>query len=109
MPAGWPGGKLIRSLSKGIQCIRPFVNVAVPLSTVFDRVRVSALVNAMPISGERRSTMDEDLRKRVIAYRVAMSIIRGLVLDGTISEEEYVNIDTIIAKKYGLDSCTIFR
>ena len=53
--------------------------------------------------------MDEDLRKRVLAYRVAMSIIRGLVLDGTISEEEYVNIDTIIAQKYGLDSCTIFR
>ena len=85
MPAGWPGGKLTRSLSKGIRSIRPFVNVAEPLSTVFDKVRGSALVNAMPISGERRSTMDEDLRKRVIAYRVAMSIIRGLVLDGTIS------------------------
>ena len=53
--------------------------------------------------------MDEDLRRRVISYRVAMSIIRGLVLDSTISEEEYVRNDTIIAQKYGLNSSTIFR
>lgn len=53
--------------------------------------------------------MNEDLRKRITAYRISMSMFKGMLRDGIITEKEYAKIDTIIAKKYGVSSCTIFR
>ena len=51
----------------------------------------------------------DDLRQRVIAYQMAMSIARSMLSQGIITEEEYRKIDTIMAEKYGLFSGTIFR
>lgn len=53
--------------------------------------------------------MNEDLRKRITAYRISMSVFRGMLREGIITEKEYSKIDTIMAKKYGISSCTIFR
>lgn len=53
--------------------------------------------------------MDQDLQKRVIAYRTTMAMVKGMLRDGIITEEEYGDIDTIIANKYGLSSCSIYR
>ena len=50
-----------------------------------------------------------DLKERIAAYQIAMSVVRELLLKGIITEPEYHKIDTIIAEKYGLNSCTIFR
>lgn len=52
--------------------------------------------------------MTDELRGKVAAYRTAMSIIKGMVSSGIITEEEYAQIDTMIAEKYGLKSCSIF-
>lgn len=51
--------------------------------------------------------MDHDLRERVIAYRTTMSMVKGMLLDGVITEEEYRKIDTIMTNRYGLSSCTM--
>ena len=53
--------------------------------------------------------MEQDLQRRVIAYRTTMAIVKGMLRDGIITEEEYGDIDTIIANKYGLSSCSIYR
>ena len=52
--------------------------------------------------------MNEELRDRIIAYRITMSIVKTLLEEGTISAEEYGKIDTIMTNKYGLNSSTIF-
>ena len=53
--------------------------------------------------------MNEDLRSRIMRYRAAMSLAAEMLQNGLISEEEYAKIDTIMAKKYGVSSSTIFR
>lgn len=50
-----------------------------------------------------------ELKERIAAYQIAMSVVRELLSKGIITESEYRKIDTILAKKYGLNSCTIFR
>lgn len=51
---------------------------------------------------------DEAFMREVVAYQTTMAIVRRLVSQGVISEEEYANIDTIIAKKHGLSLGSIF-
>ncbi len=52
--------------------------------------------------------MSEELRRRIIAYRTTMAVVQSMLHKGIITPEEYEKIDTIIAKRRGLDSCTIF-
>ena len=50
-----------------------------------------------------------DYVKRLFAYQMAMALARSMRSKGLISAKEYAKIDTIIAKKYGISSCSIFR
>ena len=52
--------------------------------------------------------MDE-LYQRLTAYQTAMSLARNMLRQGIISEDDYRKIDTIIAKKHEVSSCSIFR
>lgn len=45
----------------------------------------------------------------VLMYKTTMSIVKKMLKNGLISTEEYAEIDTIIAKKYGLNSSVIYR
>jgi hypothetical protein len=51
----------------------------------------------------------DELFRRVAIYHATMSLIRGMLTKGIISEKEYVEIDTIFAEKYGLSSSAIYR
>lgn len=51
----------------------------------------------------------DDFRERLTAYQTAMSLARNMLRQGIISEDDYRKIDTIIAKKHGVSSCSIFR
>ena len=42
-------------------------------------------------------------------YCAAAAIFYKWLTEGVISRNEYVEIDRIIAKKYGLSSCSIYR
>lgn len=53
--------------------------------------------------------MDKDLQSRIERYRAAMSLANEMLLKNVISPEEYAVIDTIMTKKYGVTSSTIFR
>ena len=50
-----------------------------------------------------------DYEKRLMAYQTAMALARSVRSKGIISTKEYEKIDTIIAKKYGISSGSIFR
>lgn len=52
--------------------------------------------------------MDE-LYQRLTAYQTTMCLARNMLRQGIISEDDYRKIDTIIAKKHGVFSCSIFR
>ena len=52
--------------------------------------------------------MDE-MYQRLTAYQTAMTLARNMLQQGIIGEDDYRKIDTIIAKKYGVSSCSIFR
>lgn len=53
--------------------------------------------------------MTEDLRMKVSDYRTAILIFQKMLEEGIINEDEYSEIDTIIAENIGLNSDTIFR
>ena len=56
-----------------------------------------------------RSPAMTDYEKRLMAYQTAMALARSMRSKGIISAKEYAKIDTIIAKKYGISSGSIFR
>ena len=51
----------------------------------------------------------EEYMKQVIRYRAAMAMAKDLLIRGIITKKDYGKIDTIMTKKYGIFSCTIFR
>ena len=65
--------------------------------------------NALMPTEERRATMEAEFRDRLTKYRAAMTLAQEMLKQGLISDEEYSIIDTIMTKKYGLSSSTIFQ
>ncbi len=53
--------------------------------------------------------MKDEYYKNVCAYKRAMAMAKSMLKQRIISAEEYCKIDKIIAGKYGLDSCSIYR
>lgn len=49
------------------------------------------------------------MNDRIFGYKSAMAQARRMLSAGIINEDEYVIIDTTMAEKYGLSSCSLFR
>ena len=49
------------------------------------------------------------MNDRVLGYKSAMAQARRMLSEGIINEAEYAIIDTMMAEKYGLSSCSLFR
>lgn len=52
--------------------------------------------------------MNSEKYKNVMMYKIMASILKKWFHDCIISREEYQKMNTIIAEKYGLSSCSIF-
>ncbi|MCM1508767.1 MAG: hypothetical protein NC177_16790 [Ruminococcus flavefaciens] len=52
--------------------------------------------------------MNPEKYQNVMKYKIMISILKSCVRDCIISMEEYRRMNTIIAEKYGLNSCSIF-
>ena len=63
----------------------------------------------MRTAAERKTGMNEEQKKSLESYLVSMSVIAEMLREGIITEEEYADIDTIIANKHGISSCSIYR
>ena len=55
------------------------------------------------------AVVSEELRGRIIAYRTAIALMRQMLEKGLVTREEYGEMDTIFAKKYEINSYSIFR
>ena len=53
--------------------------------------------------------MDKEKFDSILLYKTTMAMAKTMLKNGLISTEEYNEIDTIIAKKYGLDLSVIYR
>lgn len=53
--------------------------------------------------------MRSEFEKKLIQYRATMAMFKRLLKKAIITAEEYAEIDTIIAEKYGVKSSNIFR
>ena len=49
------------------------------------------------------------MNDRILGYKSAMAQARLMLSKGIISKDEYAIIDTMMAEKYGLSSCSLFR
>ena len=47
--------------------------------------------------------------KRIIYYQTAMTVFRKWLDEGIICDDDLERIEAIIAEKYGLSSCSIYR
>ena len=55
------------------------------------------------------TAMNKEYFDSICGYKSAMAQARLMLLKGILTESEYLEIDTMMAKKYGLSSCSLFR
>lgn len=109
MPVAWPGGGIIRRRSRERILMHTPVRPAVFRSQVKTLAEYTAPVNVMLALDGRRSLRIMDLKERVARYQFAMAMARNMLSRGMITEDNYHDIDTIMTRKYGLSSSTIYR
>lgn len=52
--------------------------------------------------------MQKEKYRSIMMYKMMIGVLEKWMQSGIISEEEYLKMNTIIAEKYGLNSCSIF-
>ena len=53
--------------------------------------------------------MSDAYRTRLESYLASMLQAKRMLSMGILTPEDYAKIDTIIAKKYGISSCSLYR
>lgn len=53
--------------------------------------------------------MNKEYYNRVLCYKSAMAQAGLMMSKGLITKDEYAIFDTMMAEKYGLSSCSVFR
>ena len=107
MPAEWRGGTHIPKECSEKHTTRLLAGiVGNSLKAMATAIGCSVPVTAICDSAERRPTMS-DYDTRLFAFQTAMALARSMRSKGLISAKEYAKIDTIIAEKYGISSCSI--
>ena len=62
---------------------------------------------AVPVT-LRQDKQDKYAPENMMLYRTSLALLKSLAEDGTYTEKEYRKICTILTKKYGLSSGSIF-
>lgn len=55
------------------------------------------------------SAMDNGYRANLESYLASMLQAKKMLSQGVLTPEDYAKIDTIIADKYGISSCSLYR
>ena len=56
----------------------------------------------------RQDSRDKYVPVNLMLYRTSLALLKRLTEDGTFTEKEYCHISTMLARKYGLSSGSIF-
>ena len=51
----------------------------------------------------------DELQTRLLRYRTSITVFRSMVKNGILTEADYQKCCDILAKKYGISLCSIFR
>lgn len=51
----------------------------------------------------------DNLQTRLLRYRTSTTVFRSMVKNGVLTETDYQKCCDILAEKYGLSLCSIFR
>jgi len=51
----------------------------------------------------------DDLQVRLLRYRTSTTVFRSMVKNGILTEADYPKCCNILAEKYGISLCSIFR
>lgn len=107
--AEWRGGTIIPNWCSAKRTTQLLALIAESSLKVTAMLTVGSAPVPVTLSFEERGSAMTDYEKRLIAYQTAMALARSMRSKGIISAKEYAKIDTIIAKKYGISSGSIFR
>ena len=66
----------------------------------------TAAAPAMPMPA---GTLPDDFQARLTRYKTSTAVFRGMVTNGILNESDYEKSRDILANKYGLSLCSIFR
>ena len=69
----------------------------------------SVLLKRLLCEGEKWEDGRMTLNQRVVRYQLSLTIARAMLGRGILTDEEYREIETIMAKRHGLSSSTIYR
>lgn len=53
--------------------------------------------------------MNKDYSSRLERYIASMLQFKNMLSSGILTPDDYAEIDTILAEKYGISSCSIYR
>lgn len=53
--------------------------------------------------------MNNGYRANLESYLASMMQAKKMLSKGVVSSDDYIKIDTIIAEKYGISSCSLYR
>ena len=56
----------------------------------------------------RQDKQDKYAPENMMLYRTSLALLKSLAEDGTFTEKEYRKLSTMLARKYGLSSGSIF-
>ena len=62
---------------------------------------------AVPVT-LRQDKQDKYAPENLMLYRISLALLKTLAEDGTFTEKEYCKLSTILSRKYGLSSGSIF-
>ena len=62
--------------------------------------------NALPIPADPQP---DSFQARLTRYKTSTAVFHGMVTNGILSESDYEKSCDILANKYGLSLCSIFR
>lgn len=62
---------------------------------------------AVPVT-LRQDKQDKYAPENMMLYRTSLALLKSLAEDGTFTEKEYCKLLTMLARKYGLSSDSIF-
>jgi hypothetical protein len=63
----------------------------------------------LTVLGKDVPAMDNGYRANLESYLASMLQAKKMLSQGILTPEDYAKIDTIIAKKYGISSCSLYR
>ncbi len=69
----------------------------------------TASIAVEPVMQMPAATQPDDYETRLNHFRTSLSVFQSMVKNGVLTDTDYEKICAVLAKKYGISLCSIFR